>query len=366
MSGAPNKWTQIQVTNKKASELQDLEINLEEDLEEQEENGGEQSPNRNADNRQVQETKKDKDSEVRPQVVQSKKVDVKEGSQVGEDEDSEQVPGQSRRARRIRFLSTENAQLKARLAEVEQEKTNAVKQTRTFQANHAASQKDFYAKRVDEKATEYEKAVESNDPKAQAKALKDLNDAQINLKVYEAAAQETEDEEPEVQTRTTRTQQPQGEAPEAAVKWVERNKWFLTNRTAHIATRDVNGELMQEGYDPNSEDFYQELDSRLEERGMNLKKLRGDKEPVQQEEKAQPQRKRGSPVGSSEGDDTGGRGERTQFKREGNKVLVNPTDEDREFADDMGIPIENFMQNKLIYEEHNGKGYIPIVVRKKK
>ena len=38
MSGAPNKWTEIQVTNQKSKDIQDLEINLDDDPSVEEEN----------------------------------------------------------------------------------------------------------------------------------------------------------------------------------------------------------------------------------------------------------------------------------------------------------------------------------------
>lgn len=372
MSGTPVKWNQIEITNKKTDELKDLEINLEEDLEQEEEeekSGSKQSPDRDAGGK-VQASKEDKDSEARTQERKSEKENVKERSQVKNEEDEGEIQpeGQSRRARRIRFLNSRVQELESQLTQERNGRVQAQTHAQKVQANNVTSQKKLYERMVEDKTTEYEKAVESNDAKAQAKALRELNDAQIKFQVYSAAESELPDDDQEqehqqqVQQQNQRPQQQQ--APQAAVRWVEKNPWFLSNKAAHMATRAINEDLHREGFDPNSDDFYDELNTRLEDEGLNLKKLRGDKEEVKSQQKQQ----RRSPVGSS-GDDSdvlGSKPTRTQFKREGNKVLVTPTEEDREFAETMGIPIENHMQNKLIYEETGGKGYTPVIIRPKR
>lgn len=368
MSGAPNKWTQIQVQNKKVDNMSDVEIDLEENEEGGNNEGGNEQTNDRNSGGSVQAPKENQNSQARTEVGTSKKENASQGAQVEKKDDDEEGEGQgqSRRARRIRFLSTENEKLRNQLAEAVGRVGQVQNDFQRTQNANVVQQKKFYEARIKEKETEYENAVQANDAKAQAKALRELNDAQINHKVYEAAEADIPDEQEEPQQRQQQQVQRQAptQAPEAATKWVERNKWFMSNQAAHMAARAVNAQLYQEGYDPNSEDYYQELDSRLEEGGLDLKRLRGE-QPQQQQ--AQTQQRRKSPVGSSEGDQDANMGgnKRTQFVREGNKVKVNPSKDDYEMAENLGVPIENYMKNKLIYEEHGEKGYVPVVIRGK-
>lgn len=58
----------------------------------------------------------------------------------------------------------------------------------------------------------------------------------------------------------------QEEASQYALDWVEDHPEFNTDVEFHQASLGVNQKLLQEGYDPDSEDFYEELDSRLSRR----------------------------------------------------------------------------------------------------
>lgn len=355
-----DNWKEIQITNSPKTELKELEIDLSKDTDDEHE---EQSGNSTRTNVQTndrnsgrtQETKNDQNSTDGTKIDEGKDEDAEEGSQVN---------GGSRRSRTIRNLRARAQQLEAALRQSEFEKQALAQRTQAQSANYVKEQSEFYAKRVDELEADYEKAIAENNPKLQAQIARKLNDAQMNQKVYEAAEADIPD------TQATQVQQPaqqvqaaQPRIPEAANRWVQKNQWFLKDQALNYKTREINNELILEGADPNTDEFYNELNSRLEEEGLNLNKLQGVA-AQQPQGKQNQQGQRRSPVAGS-GDAEGAEAPRTKtvktaFKRVGDKIQVTPSAEDYDMAERLNRPIESYMKSKLLYEESGGIGYTPI------
>lgn len=363
---AGEKWNTIEITNNNSKVLKDLEIDLTQDTddevqEEVQERGNNQRANVQANDRdnRVQADEEDEDGEAGTEVSESKEENAEERPQVRQQ-------GDSRRARRIRNQQARIALLEQELARERQEKNQVAQGARSQNAKYMTDQKDFWDKRTDQLEEELAKAVEANDAKAQAKVQRALNEAQINQKVYSAAAQEYEQEQDDEPVQPQRmVQQPQQVAPpKAAVDWATRNNtWFNRDRALTMKTLEVNQEMLREGeYDPADPEYYKELEKRLEDEGINLKKLQGGTNQNQQ------QNQRRSPVGGSgDGEDApavrqAGKTGRTQFKKVGDKIEVTPTTDDYDMAERLNVPIKNFMKSKLLYEQNGGKGYTEINV----
>ena len=62
------------------------------------------------------------------------------------------------------------------------------------------------------------------------------------------------------------TLQPQTQGPDPkAEKWAEKNKWFGDDQAMTFAAFGIHKELVESGYDPSSDDYYTEVDKRMQD-----------------------------------------------------------------------------------------------------
>jgi hypothetical protein len=86
------------------------------------------------------------------------------------------------------------------------------------------------------------------------------------LKINQAAKKPKKEEKSEFNQQTNiRQEQPQRPKPDArATEWAEKNRWFGSNNAMTYTAFDMHRKLVEEeGYDPQSEDYYNELDRRI-------------------------------------------------------------------------------------------------------
>ena len=113
---------------------------------------------------------------------------------------------------------------------------------------------------------EYKKALESGDAEALYNAQQNISRIameEANLKRIKA-----EREEQAQIKEAAPTQQPQAQAqpkPDPrAERWAQDNTWFGQDQTMTYAAFGIHKTMIeQEGFDPNSEDYYTELDNRI-------------------------------------------------------------------------------------------------------
>ena len=91
-----------------------------------------------------------------------------------------------------------------------------------------------------------------------------LNEAQSDLKqVTNAKAHyETQAQQPVAQP-AARQPIAQPEADPKAEEWVSNNEWFGKDNIMTAAALAIDAELKNEGYDPNDNEFYQEINNRI-------------------------------------------------------------------------------------------------------
>ena len=113
--------------------------------------------------------------------------------------------------------------------------------------------------------TVYMEAFEEGEKEKLLKAQEMLNEAQADLKAVSSAKQNYE--EVEVSSSATpppsRTNVTQPVTDPKAEEWAARNDWFGQDNVKTAAALAIDAELKQEGYDPYDNDFYQEIDIRL-------------------------------------------------------------------------------------------------------
>jgi len=108
-------------------------------------------------------------------------------------------------------------------------------------------------------------AIEAGDVDAQVKAQEQM--ATLNADAVRLASlksqQETEPEEKKVNVSPSQAEQPVRTDPKAEA-WAARNSWFGNDTAMTYTAFDMHKTLVEkEGYDPQSDEYYEEIDKRL-------------------------------------------------------------------------------------------------------
>ena len=173
----------------------------------------------------------------------------------------------------------------------------------------------------------YLEAFENGEKEKVLEAQETLNNAQADLKLLQRMKVNTarQQEELEAQPEPQVQQQPQTTAVDVkAQEWAEKNEWFGEDTIKTAAALALDGELKRDGYDPNDNEFYEEIDKRLEE-------AFGNSSVRVEENTSQP-----SQVVS---------GASRSSRNSGSKVKLSK--EDVRLANKWGIPLEQYAAEKL-------------------
>jgi hypothetical protein len=147
-------------------------------------------------------------------------------------------------------IQEQNAQLSARLARLEQ---GSVKN----------NEKAFNQRYAQTRAA-LTKAVEEGDTEAQVNFQEQMADMRAAMRIAEMQKQQRSQQaaSPTVgRAQQAATQ----EIPERASTWWQKNRWFNSNgyERETAAARSIDVQLDLEGYDKNSEEYYENLNNRL-------------------------------------------------------------------------------------------------------
>jgi hypothetical protein len=151
----------------------------------------------------------------------------------------------------LRTMQEQNAQLNARLSRLEQ-------------GSEKSAQNQFKT-RYDQTKRALEKATEEGDTKAAIAFTEQLADMRAALRVAEMQRQQAQQQS--VSPTVGKAQQTvQNPAPPKAIDWWQKNNWFnspgFERETALARSFDIQIEM--EGFDKNSDDYYNELNNRLQ------------------------------------------------------------------------------------------------------
>ena len=184
--------------------------------------------------------------------------------------------------------------------------------------------------------TVYAEAFEEGDQDRVIKAQEMLNDAQIDLKNVTAAKNNYQEIQEEVapQQQVQRQPAPQRTDPKAE-EWAANNDWFGTDNVMTAAALAIDAELKGEGYDPEDQDFYQEINKRIQ---SAFPQKFGESQNRVQENTSQP-----AQVVSG-----GSRSSPTSSKK------VKLTKEDVRLAQKWDIPLERYAAEKLKVDDSDG------------
>tara|TARA_R110001599_G_scaffold340913_1_gene561627 strand:- start:418 stop:1326 length:909 start_codon:yes stop_codon:yes gene_type:complete len=110
----------------------------------------------------------------------------------------------------------------------------------------------------------YLDAFDEGDKETLLSAQESLNDAQADLKTINSAQMNYQEEPEQVPTVSRQAVSPPTYDPRAT-KWAEQNEWFGKDTIRTAAALAIDAELKGEGYDPNDNEFYEEVNKRLQE-----------------------------------------------------------------------------------------------------
>ena len=123
----------------------------------------------------------------------------------------------------------------------------------------------------------FKRAIAVGDPEATLEAQKKLTELQFASSKLEEAkrmqarrAPQQEADQQQYQPQPQQPQQPQQQYQQPATRpdpraeeWAEKNDWFGNDNTMTFAAYGIHKQLVDEAFDPTSDDYYDELDKRI-------------------------------------------------------------------------------------------------------
>ena len=238
-------------------------------------------------NFEVENSSEEKEVKVEPVIEKEEekkeepKLETKEEETQPEEQPDEAKDIDSKRAqKRIRQLVRQRKEKEEEVARLLADKQELEKRLTTNQNNQfdltktsLESQEKSLENQLSLAKQNYLDAFEKDDKSQLLKAQEALNEAQINLnniktnkinfdKDYENYQNTVKQQSVQPQQQTA-PQQPQYDPK--AVECAEKNEWFGQDKMMTAAALALDAQLKEEGFDPADDDFYTEVDTRLQQ-----------------------------------------------------------------------------------------------------
>ena len=265
--------------------------------------------------------------------------------------------------KRIRQLVKQKKEREARIEQLEAERQQLLETVTERDKNAVDMHKVNYdqsAKQLQQQAElakqSYLTAYDSGDKENMLKAQELLNQTQVELNNIEQNKNQLSQYERTLEARETQRQQQQLQAQQQqqqadtseydpmAVEWSQKpeNNWFGSDNIMTVAALTIDAQLKEEGYNPASPDFYQEVDSRMRQEFPH----KFNQQVVEQEVPAQRATQQ-VVAGQS----------RSPTNSSSKKVKL--TQEDVRMAQKWNIPLEKYAAEKARADRAAGE-YVPI------
>ena len=192
----------------------------------------------------------------------------------------------------------------------------------------------------------YMEAFESGEKEKLLQAQEMLNEAQVDLKHLNLTKAQMEEvaEQPEPVQQPTQQAAIQPTPDPRAEEWATQNEWFGKDKILTVSALTIDQELKSEGYDPDDDEFYHEVDRRLAEAFPH--KFKASEVAVESGQNRM-QENTSTPaqvVGSS-----------SRSAPNSSKSKVKLTPEDVRLANKWNIPLETYAAQKLKVAEADGE-----------
>jgi len=287
--------------------------------------------------------------------IEEEQVEPQQTKPVQEEEQPQELEGIKTKGaeKRIRQLVRQRKERDEQIAQLlaqNEELSNNLRQKENSFNEVSKLNLDASEKQLTDKVTlarnAYMEAFESGEKEKLLQAQEMLNEAQVDLKHLNLTKAQMEEvaEQPEPE-QAAPVQQPVQQTPDPrAEEWAANNEWFGKDKILTVSALTIDQELKAEGYDPDDEEFYQEIDRRLSEAFPH--KFKSSEVPVEenqnrvQEDTSVP----AQVVGSS-----------SRSAPNSSKSKVKLTKEDVRLANKWNIPLETYAAQKLKVAEADGE-----------
>lgn len=293
--------------------------------------------------KKTEENKVEFEVEKEPEKVEAKPEPVQEKKEEPKELDGIQTKGAEKRIRQlIRQRKERDEQIADLIRQNEQLKNSySTKETefnKVSKLNLDATEKQLKDK-LDLARSAYADAFEAQDKEKLLKAQEALNEAQTDLKnVAVTKSKFTEQPKQQEQVQQQQPMQQPVQPDPRAVDWQANNEWFGKDNIMTASALAIDAELKNEGYSPNDEDFYDEIDKRMRTAFPN--KFTQTEEPVTTERND----------GSSSPSQVVAGGSRSSP----NPKKVKLSQEDVRLANKWGIPLEQYAAEKMKVTKSEG------------
>jgi hypothetical protein len=267
----------------------------------------------------------------------------------------------SRSNKRIRELAAEKNALMQELEAERVEKENLRKQLQAGTKVSGENLKQNLGTQVEMLAKQLTEAMQSGDAEGAVKVQMQLMETKDKMSKLEDQLKGIEDE-PEQERRPQR--QPQ--VSRKAMAWVGEHPEFKADPVFYGAAMAVNSQLINEGFDAESDEFYEELDARLAPRFPEVFGVddENDVEYNSQEESvptSKPSKDVKKPVKQTVSGASRTPSSSFSKARKSNTVTLTPDDVAQ--AENWGWSLERMARRKLHIEKHRREdGYVPIMI----
>jgi hypothetical protein len=288
--------------------------------------------------------------EIEEEQVEPQQAEPVQEEQQPQELDGIKTKGAEKRIRQLVRQRKERDEQIAQLLAQNEELSNNLKQKESSFNEVSKLNLDASEKQLTDKVTlarnAYMEAFESGEKEKLLQAQEMLNEAQVDLKHLNLTKAQMEEvaEQPEPE-QVAPVQQPVQQTPDPrAEEWAANNEWFGKDKILTVSALTIDQELKAEGYDPDDEEFYQEIDRRLAEAFPH--KFKSSEVPVEenqnrvQEDTSVP----AQVVGSS-----------SRSTPNSSKSKIKLTKEDVRLANKWNIPLETYAAQKLKVAEADGE-----------
>lgn len=231
------------------------------------------------------------------------------------------------------------AQMQEELASLRQKSTKATEDNFTYNNALFAVQEKELNQKTEFARSKYKEAYNSGDQDALLSAQEDLADAKADLKILEQqknwVAQQAKEYENQKQIDA---QNQNADFDPKAHAWASRNPWFGQDKTATAVALSIDQDLKERGFDPSSDNYYTEVDRRIQEELPHKFKSKEVEQP--ETESAVPSRPQRVVAGQS----------RTPSPKK-----VKLTQDDVALAKKWNIPLETYAAQKAKAEKADGE-----------
>jgi uncharacterized phage infection (PIP) family protein YhgE len=168
--------------------------------------------------------------------------------------------------KRIQKLVNQRREAEIQARQIQEQNAQLQKRLERLEHGSQQSAEKAFNQRYSQTKAALEQAVEEGDTKSQVAFQEQLADMRAAMRIAEMQRQQAQQRAAASPTVGRAQQAAQNPAPQKAMQWWQANNWFnaagFERETA--AARSIDVQLDLEGYDKNSDEYYQLLNSRLQ------------------------------------------------------------------------------------------------------